>query len=53
MNDGNDNEVRVYYEDEHLSLSKGEKVKIKGRYKKEKKYLLYKIKNVIKARAKM
>ena len=50
MNDGNDNEVRVYYEDEHLSLSKGDKVKIKGRYKKEKKYLLYKIKNVIKAR---
>jgi DNA polymerase III alpha subunit len=50
MNDGNDNEVRVYYEDEHLSLSKGEKVKIKGRYKKEKRYLFYKIKNVIKAR---
>ncbi len=50
MNDGNDNEVRVYYEDEHLSLSNGDKVKIKGRYKKEKKYLLYKIKNVIKAR---
>jgi len=50
MNDGNDNEVRVYYEDEHLSLSKGDKVKIKGRYKKEKKYLLYKMKNVIKAR---
>ncbi len=31
-------------------LSQGDKVKIKGRYKKEKKYLLYKIKNVIKAR---
>lgn len=49
MNDGSDNEVRVYYEDEHLSLSKGDKVKIQGRYKKEKRYLLYKIKNVIKA----
>jgi len=50
MNDGSDNEVRVYYEDEHLPLSKGDKVKIEGRYKKQKKYLLYKIKNVIKAR---
>ncbi|GJM15705.1 MAG: hypothetical protein DHS20C13_10320 [Thermodesulfobacteriota bacterium] len=50
MNDGSDNEIRVYYEDEHLPLSKGDKVKIEGRYKKQKKYLLYKIKNVIKAR---
>ena len=50
MNDGSDNEVRVYYEDEHLPLSKGDKVRIQGRYKKQKKYLLYKIKNVIKAR---
>ncbi len=50
MKDAKNNEVRVYYEDEHLQLSKGDKVKIKGRYKKEKKYLLYKIKNVIKAR---
>lgn len=50
LNDGTDNEVRVYYEDEHLALSKGDKVKIQGRYKKQKKYLLYKIKNVIKAR---
>ncbi len=50
MNDGTDNEVRVYYEDEHLALSTGDKVKIQGRYKKQKKYLLYKLKNVIKAR---
>ena len=50
MNNGNDDEVRVYYEDEHLALNKGDKVKIQGRYKKQKKYLLYKIKNVIKAR---
>jgi uncharacterized membrane protein YcgQ (UPF0703/DUF1980 family) len=50
MNDGSDNEVRVYYEDQHLSLSKGDKVKIQGRYNKQKKYLLYNIKNVIKAR---
>ncbi|MGB3729687.1 MAG: hypothetical protein WBA70_10615 [Thermodesulfobacteriota bacterium] len=50
MNDGTDNEVRVYYEDEHLALSKGDKVKIQGRYKKQKRYLLYKLKNVIKAR---
>ena len=50
LNDGTDNEVRVYYEDEHLPLKKGDKVKIQGRYKKQKKYFLYKIKNVIKAR---
>jgi len=50
MNDGTDNEVRVYYEDEHLALSTGDKVKIQGRYKKQKKYFLYKLKNVIKAR---
>ena len=50
LNDGTDNEVRVYYEDEHLALAKGDKVQIQGRYKKQKKYFLYKIKNVIKAR---
>ncbi len=50
LNDGKDDEVRVYYEDEHLALSKGDKVQIQGRYKKQKKYFLYKIKNVIKAR---
>lgn len=50
LNDGTENEVRVYYEDEHLPLSRGDKVKIQGRYKKQKKYFLYKIKNVIKAR---
>ena len=50
LNDGTDNEIRVYYEDEHLPLSKGDKVKIQGRYKKQKSYFLYKIKNVVKAR---
>ena len=50
LNDGTDNEIRVYYEDEHLPLSKGDKVKIQGRYKKQKNYFLYKIKNVVKAR---
>lgn len=50
LNDGTENEVRVYYEDEHLPLSKGDKVKIRGRYKKQRKYFLYRIKNVIKAR---
>lgn len=50
LKDENDNEVRVYYEDEHLPLSPGDEVRIMGRYKKEKSYLLYKIKNVIKAR---
>jgi DNA polymerase III alpha subunit len=51
LNDGTKNEVRVYYEDEHLALSKGDKVRIQGRFKKQKKYFLYNIKNVIKARA--
>lgn len=50
LNDGTKNEVRVYYEDEHLALSKGDKVRIQGRYKKQKKYFLYRINNVIKAR---
>jgi len=50
MNDGTKNEVRVYYEDQHLPLSKGDKVKIQGRYQNQKKYFFYKIKNVIKAR---
>ena len=50
MNDGGENEIRVYYEDEHLALSKGDKVKIQGRYRKQKKYFLYRIKNIVKAR---
>ena len=50
LKDEDDNEVRVYYEDEHLPLSPGDEVRIMGRYKKEKSYFLYKIKNVIKAR---
>ncbi len=48
--DSDNNEVRVYYEDEHLPFSKGDKVRIMGRYRKHKRYLLFKIKNVIKAR---
>ncbi len=50
LKDGDDNEVNIYYEDKHLPISKGDKVKIMGRFKKEKRYFLYKIKNVIKAR---
>ncbi len=50
LKDSDDNEVNVYYEDEHLPISKGDKVKIMGRFRKEKNYFLYKIKNVIKAR---
>ena len=50
LKDGDDNEVNVYYEDEHLPISKGDTVKIMGRFKKQKSYFLYKIKNVIKAR---
>ena len=50
LKDGDDNIVNVYYEDKHLPISKGDKVKIMGRFKKQKSYFLYKIKNVIKAR---
>jgi RecJ-like exonuclease len=50
LKDGDDNVVNVYYEDEHLPISRGDKVKIMGRFKKQKSYFLYKIKNVIKAR---
>lgn len=50
LKDGDDNIVNVYYEDEHLPIAKGDKVKIMGRFKKQKSYFLYKIKNVIKAR---
>ena len=48
--DNENNEVRVYYEDKHLPFSKGDQVRISGRYRKHKRYLLFKIKNVIKAR---
>ncbi|MCI0481021.1 MAG: hypothetical protein L0213_05480 [Candidatus Dadabacteria bacterium] len=50
LKDSENNEVGVYFEDERLPLSKGDKVKIMGRFWKEKSYFLYKIKNVIKAR---
>ncbi len=50
LKDAENNEVGVYYEDERLPLSKGDTVKIMGRFWKEKSYFLYKIKNVIKAR---
>lgn len=50
LKDSENNEVGVYFEDERLPLSKGDTVKIMGRFWKEKSYFLYKIKNVIKAR---
>ena len=50
LKDSENNEVGVYFEDERLPLSKGDRVKIMGRFWKEKSYFLYKIKNVIKAR---
>jgi hypothetical protein len=50
LRDSENNEVGVYFEDERLPLSKGDTVKIMGRFWKEKSYFLYKIKNVIKAR---
>lgn len=50
LEDPNGNEVGVYYEDEHLPIKKGDTVRIMGKFWKEKKYILYKVKNVIKAR---
>lgn len=50
LRDTQKNEVGVYVEDESLSISKGDQVRIAGRFWKEKSYFLYKIKNVIKAR---
>lgn len=50
LKDSNGNEVGVYYEDEHLPINKGDTVRIMGKFWKEKKYILYKVKNVIKAR---
>jgi cytochrome c-type biogenesis protein CcmE len=50
LKDSQGNEVGVYYEDEHLPIKKGDTVRITGKFRKEKKYFLYKIKNVIKAR---
>jgi len=48
--DENQNEVNVYYEDEHLPIEKGDTVRIMGKFKKEKRHFIYKFKNVIKAR---
>ncbi len=49
LKDSQGNKVGVYYEDEHLPIEKGDTVRITGKFKKEKKYFLYKVKNVIKA----
>lgn len=49
LKDSENNEVGVYFEDQRLPISKGDRVKIMGRFWKEKSYFLYKIKNVIKA----
>jgi hypothetical protein len=50
LKDSENNEVGVYYKDNGLPISKGDKVKIMGRFWKEKSYFLFKIKNVIRAR---
>ena len=50
LKDPEGNKVGVYYEDEHLPIAKGDTVRITGRFKKERKYFLYKIKNSVKAR---
>ncbi len=50
LKDSQGNKLGVYYEDEHLPIEKGDTVRITGKFRKEKKYFLYKVKNVIKAR---
>lgn len=50
LRDPEGNKVGVYYEDEHLPIEKGDTVRIMGKFRKQKKYFLYKVKNVIKAR---
>ena len=50
LKDSDGNEVGVYYEDEHLPIKKGDTVRIMGKFRKQKNYLVYKVKNVIKAR---
>lgn len=50
LKDGEGNKIGVYYEDEHLPIEKGDTVRIMGRFKEERKYFLYKIKNSVKAR---
>ncbi len=49
LEDNEDNEVGVYTKG-HLDISKGAKVRVMGRFSKEKKYVIYKFKNVIKAK---
>lgn len=50
LKDSENNEVGVYYKDNGLPISKGDTVKIMGKFWKEKSYFLFKIKNVIRAR---
>ncbi|HSE83842.1 MAG TPA: hypothetical protein VLB01_04790 [Thermodesulfobacteriota bacterium] len=49
LEDNEDNEVGVYTKG-HLDISKGAKVRVMGKFSKEKKYVIYKFKNVIKAK---
>ncbi|HEX3034589.1 MAG TPA: hypothetical protein VHT73_05560 [Thermodesulfobacteriota bacterium] len=49
LEDNEDNEVGVYTKG-HLKISRGAKVRVMGKFSKEKKYVIYKFKNVIKAK---
>ena len=49
LEDDEDNEVGVYTKG-HLDISKGAKVRVMGKFSKEKKYVIYKFKNIIKAK---
>ncbi|MEE9253263.1 MAG: hypothetical protein V3U74_07965 [Thermodesulfobacteriota bacterium] len=50
LTDPGKNRVRVYAKG-HLSIKKGDFLKVYGRFKKEKRYFLFKFKNVLKAKA--
>ncbi len=50
IKDKNKNIIKVYYKGEHLPIKKGVYVKLYGKFIKEKKYAIFKIKNVVKAK---
>ncbi len=50
LKDSGNKVVNVYFEDDGTRITKGDEIRIMGRFWKEKSYFLYKIKNVIRAR---
>ncbi len=50
IRDANKNTVGVYYKGEHLQITKGDMVRVTGKFKKKKKYSIFTFRNVIKAK---